>query len=139
MKDTRTPLRCAIVRIVLTAALGFVAARYLPGWLGIDRKWGIAGLTASAGLSGWIEFLLLRRGLSRRIGNVSVGVGYLSRLWVAAVVAGGVGFGIKVTAGVHRSIPEGIITLIPFAAVYLLLADPSQIRQYLRRRRVRSS
>ena len=139
LKDTRTPLRYAIVRIALTAALGFVSARYVPGWLGIDPKWGIAGLTASAGVSGWIEFLLLRRGLSRRIGNVSVGVGYLTRLWGAALVASGVGYGIKMTAGVHRSIPEGIITLIPFAAVYLLLADPSQIRQYLRRRVVRSS
>jgi putative peptidoglycan lipid II flippase len=138
LKDTRTPLRYAVIRIVLTAGLGFVSARYAPGWLGIDVKWGIAGLTASAGMSGWIEFLLLRRGLSRRIGKVSAGAGYLARLWGAALVAAGVGFGIKMTFGVHRPIPEGIITLIPFAAVYLLLADPSQIRQYLRRR-VRSS
>ena len=36
---------------------------------GIDPKWGAAGLTASAGVAGWVEFLLLRRGLNRRIGR----------------------------------------------------------------------
>ncbi len=139
LKDTRTPLRYAVIRIALTAVSGFVSARYVPGWLGIDMKWGIAGLTASAGMSGWIEFLLLRRGLSWRIGKVSVGTGYLARLWGAAIVAAAVGFTTKMTAGAHRPIPEGIITLLPFAAVYLLLADPSQIRQYLARRGARAS
>jgi putative peptidoglycan lipid II flippase len=139
LKDTRTPLRFAIVRIALTAILGYVGSKYLPGWLGIDRKWGIAGLTATAGVSGWVEFLLLRHALSQRIGRVSVGAAYLARLGGAALVAAAVGFGIKMTAGAHRPITEGLITLLPFAAVYLLLADPSQIRQYLRRRAGRAS
>ncbi len=139
LKDTRTPLRFAVIRIALTGILGYVGSKYLPGWLGIDRKWGIAGLTATAGVSGWVEFLLLRHALSQRIGRVSVGAAYLARLWGAALVAAAVGFGIKMTAGAHRPITEGLITLLPFAAVYLLLADPSQIRQYLRRRAGRAS
>jgi putative peptidoglycan lipid II flippase len=135
LKDTRTPLRFAMIRIALTAILGYVASKYAPGWLGLDVKWGIAGLTASAGLSGWIEFVLLRHALSRRIGKVSVGPSYLARLWAVALVAAAVGYAIKLTAGVHRPIVEGVITLLPFAAIYLLLADPSQIRQYLNRRK----
>jgi putative peptidoglycan lipid II flippase len=135
LKDTRTPLRFAMIRIALTAILGYVASKYAPGWLGLDVKWGIAGLTVSAGLSGWIEFVLLRHALSRRIGKVSVGPSYLARLWAVALVAAAVGYAIKLTAGVHRPIVEGVITLLPFAAIYLLLADPSQIRQYLNRRK----
>jgi putative peptidoglycan lipid II flippase len=134
LKDTRTPLRFAMIRIALTAALGYVAARYLPGWLGIDAKWGIAGLTASAGVSGWIEFTLLRRSLKQRIGAVSVGVAYMTRLWTAAVVAAAVAFAIKLTLGPHRPLFEAVIVLGPYAALYLLLADPAQIREFLKRR-----
>src|SRR5665213_351982 len=41
LKDTRTPLRFAMVRIALTAVLGYICARPLPGWLGIDPRWGV--------------------------------------------------------------------------------------------------
>src|SRR5205085_8704080 len=68
LRDTRTPLRYAIVRVALTTVLGLVAALRLPGWLGLDPKVGVAGLTASAGIAGWVEFYLLRRAITRRIG-----------------------------------------------------------------------
>ncbi len=68
LRDTRTPLRYAIVRVALTTLLGYLFAIPLPRLLGISQAWGAAGLTASAGLAGWVEMLLLRRGLNRRIG-----------------------------------------------------------------------
>ncbi|HEV7799209.1 MAG TPA: murein biosynthesis integral membrane protein MurJ, partial [Pyrinomonadaceae bacterium] len=49
LHDTRTPLRYAIVRVTLTTVLGYLCALPLPRLLGIDPKWGVAGLTASAG------------------------------------------------------------------------------------------
>ncbi len=61
LRDTRTPLRYAIIRVLLTAVLGYIAALWLPPLLGIPLRWGAAGLTASAGLAGWLEFALLRR------------------------------------------------------------------------------
>src|SRR4029079_19029183 len=70
LHDTKTPLRCAAVRVALTTGLGWVAALVLPPPLRLDRPWGAAGLTASAGLAGWVEFLLLARALGRRIGPV---------------------------------------------------------------------
>ena len=133
LKDTRTPLRFAIIRISLTAVLGFISARYLPAWLGLDPKWGIAGLTASAGVSGWIEFLLLRRALGRRIGTVHMGAAYLARLWAAAIFAAAVAFAIKLSVSYRPEI-RGVLALAPYCMIYLLLADPSQIRRYLRRR-----
>jgi putative peptidoglycan lipid II flippase len=50
LRDTRTPLRFALLRLVLTAAGGWLCALVLPGLIGVSRGWGAAGLTASAGI-----------------------------------------------------------------------------------------
>jgi putative peptidoglycan lipid II flippase len=89
LRDTRTPLRYAVLRVVLTVGLGYLFAIPLPGVLGIEAKWGAAGLTASAGIAGWVEFILLRRTLNRRLGTTGVPAGLLVRLWSAALVAAG--------------------------------------------------
>ena len=63
-----------MVRVVLTTGLGYLCAIPLPRWLGIDPRWGVAGLTASAGIAGWVEFTLLRQPLNRRIGATGLPV-----------------------------------------------------------------
>ena len=68
--DTKTPLRFALIRVSLTAFLGVICALLVPHWLGLGQKWGVAGLTASAGAAGWVEFVLLRRALAGRIGEL---------------------------------------------------------------------
>ena len=87
MRDTKTPLRYAVVRVVLTTVLGYFFALVLPQMLGLDRKLGAAGLTASAGLAGWVEFYLLRREIDRRIGRTRLVPARMVRLWGAAIVA----------------------------------------------------
>ena len=94
--DTRTPLRFAVIRVLLVTGLGYVFALVLPPRLGIAPLWGAAGLTASAGLAGWVEFLLLRRTLSRRIGATGVGAERLAKLWAAAVAGAGLGWLVRV-------------------------------------------
>jgi len=92
LRDTRTPLRFAVLRVVLTTALGYLAAIPLPGLLGVPARWGVAGLTASAGVAGWVEFALLRRGLNRRVGRTGLDPRLAGRLWLAAgaaAIAGG--------------------------------------------------
>ena len=69
LRDTKTPLRFAIVRVALTTVLGYLFALVFPKLLGIDPKLGAAGLTASAGIAGWVEFFLLRREMDKRIGR----------------------------------------------------------------------
>ncbi len=134
LKDTRTPLRFAIIRIALTTVLGYLSVKQLPALLGIDPRWGIAGLTASAGISGWIEFLLLRRALAKRIGSEPVGSVYLARLWIVAILAGATGFAIKLKIPfANRPVAAALCTLVPFALIYLMLADPAQLRKVLRR------
>ena len=86
MRDTKTPLRYAIVRVVLTTGLGFFFALLLPQMLGLDRRLGVAGLTASAGLAGWVEFYLLRREMDKRIGRTRLVPSRMIRLWAAALI-----------------------------------------------------
>ncbi|HEY2012388.1 MAG TPA: murein biosynthesis integral membrane protein MurJ, partial [Bryobacteraceae bacterium] len=90
LRDTRTPLRYAVVRVALTAGLGYLCAIPLPPWLGIEPRWGVAGLTASAGVAGWVEFALLRRTLNRRIGSTGLPATLVARLWGSAAVAAAV-------------------------------------------------
>ena len=87
LRDTRTPLRFAVVRVILTTLLGYFFALVLPGLLGLDRRLGAAGLTASAGMAGWVEFLLLRRRLEERIGRTRFVPARMARLWTAAIGA----------------------------------------------------
>jgi putative peptidoglycan lipid II flippase len=118
LHDTRTPLRYAILRVALGMILGYTVAIHLPGWIGIDRKWGAAGLTASSGLAGWVEFVLLRRTLNQRIGRTGLASSYLMKLWVGAAVGAVIGWGIKlIIPSLHPLITAGLV-LVPFGLAY---------------------
>lgn len=118
LRDTRTPLRYAIVRVILTTILGLFCAFPLPHLLGIELRWGAAGLTVSAGVSSWIEFLLLRHSLNRRIGATGLSADYLSKLWASAALAAGVGWVIHHYIGHHSPVLIAIVVLIPFGVFY---------------------
>ena len=140
LRDTRTPLRFAIVRVALTTGLGYLFAVTLPGWLGIDPRWGVAGLTASAGIAGWVEFTLLRRTLNRRIGPSGLPSSLVVRLWISALVAAGAGWGIKVAIGISRPKLDavgilGAYGLVYFAMAYLLRVEElaGALRRVMRR------
>jgi putative peptidoglycan lipid II flippase len=118
LKDTRTPLRFAMVRLAGTVGLGFPFALLLPGLLGFDAKWGAAGLTVSAGIAGWIEFILLRRTMNRRIGRTGISIGYQTRLWAGAILASMVAWGILLAAGAQHPILLALLVLVPYGLVY---------------------
>jgi len=123
LHDTRTPLRYAILRVTLAMGLGYIVAIHGPPLIGIDPKWGTAGLTASSGIVGWIEFALLRRAMNRRIGWTGLSTGYMVRLWVAAVTAAGLGWIIKLGIGPrHPAIVAGLV-LVPYGLAYFGLAS----------------
>ncbi|HEY8022575.1 MAG TPA: murein biosynthesis integral membrane protein MurJ [Thermoanaerobaculia bacterium] len=128
LRDTRTPLRYAIVRVALTTALGWFCALVLPGLLGLEAKWGAAGLTASAGVAGWVEFLLLARGLGRRIGRTDLPPSFLVRLWLAAGLAAAVAWGAKLglaaagAAGAAHPLLSGAAVLGLYGAAYFAFA-----------------
>jgi putative peptidoglycan lipid II flippase len=119
LHDTKTPLRFAIVRVVLTTVLGFVFAIALPRAFGIDSHWGAAGLTASAGIAGWVEFLLLRSRLNQRIGETGLPVRLSVQLWLCAVVGGASGWGMRYLAMGQNRYVSGVLVLAAFGSVYL--------------------
>jgi putative peptidoglycan lipid II flippase len=119
LKDTRTPLRFAILRVILTTILGYLSALPLPHLLGIDARWGVAGLTISAGVSSWIEFALLRRSLNARIGATGLAVSYLVRAWSVALIAAGVGRTIYLLGSGHlQRIVLAVLVLGVYGAIY---------------------
>ena len=145
LHDTRTPLRYAIIRVTLTGALGYVCAIPLPPLLGLDPKWGAAGLTASAGVAGWIEFALLRKTLNRRIGRTGLPFGYVAKLWLAAAVGAGVGWVIKLAIGAHHPAIIAALVLVPYGLIYFAVTAAlkvpelntvlGRVRKLARRRR----
>lgn len=136
LRDTRTPLRYAAIRVGLTTVLGYLCAIPLPHWLGINPAWGAAGLTASAGVAGWVEMLLLRRTLNSRIGRTGLAAGYVTRLWASAALGAAVAWMIR------RSLPPlhpaaiALAVLVPYGLVFLastLVSGVPEARQTLRR------
>jgi len=121
LRDTRTPLQFAILRVVLTTALGYLCAVPLPPLLGLDPKWGAAGLTASAGIAGWLEFFLLRRGLNLRIGETGLPIRLLVGLWAAALIAAAASFALGTWISLARPLAQAVLVLAPFGIVYLSL------------------
>ncbi|HEY2066018.1 MAG TPA: murein biosynthesis integral membrane protein MurJ [Gemmatimonadaceae bacterium] len=118
LRDTRTPLRFAAARVLLTGILGYLFAFPLRRALGLPAWTGAVGLTASAGMAGWVEFLLLRRAISARIGPTGIARAALLRLWGAALLAGGAGWGVMRAVHPAHQTARGIAALATFGLVY---------------------
>jgi putative peptidoglycan lipid II flippase len=140
LRDTRTPLRFAIVRVLLTTLLGYLAALPLPRLIGVEPRWGVAGLTISAGIASWVEFTLLQRGIRRRIGQVGVPLAFLAQVWVGALVAAAAARGILVAVGHRGPIILAAIVLSVYAILFfgvstlLKLPEARSMLGFVRRR-----
>lgn len=121
LHDTRTPLLFAIIHVVLTTVLGYLCAIPLPAALGVEAKWGVVGLTASASIAAWIEFLLLRQSLNRRIGRTGVSITYLLKVFTAAVVSAGIGWAFKLLLGAQHPVPLAAVVLGSYGVSYFTL------------------
>jgi putative peptidoglycan lipid II flippase len=137
LHDTRTPLRIAIIRVSLGIAFGYGLALHLPAALGIDSRWGAAGITLASGLAAGLEYVLLRRALGGRIGSTRSDWGLLGRLWLAAAAAAAAGWLVRSALPPLHPIPGAVLVLGVFGATYLggtaLLGVP-QARRLLRMR-----
>ncbi len=123
LRDTRTPLRYAVVRVALTTGLGYLCSIPLPIWIGVDPRWGAAGLTASAGVAGWVEFALLRRTLNGRIGRTGLPAALLVKLWTSAAVAAAAAWAVKIGVGFgDHPIQAAVVILGTYGVVYFAIA-----------------
>ena len=136
LSDTRTPLKFAIIRVTLTLMLGYLFAIPLPPLLGLAPKWGVAGLTTSAGLAAWVEFSLLRWSLNRRLGWTGLPRPYLARLWLMALTASAAAVAVKFS--IHAGPRLTALAVLPiFGAVYLGMAYWMEIPELDRVSRLR--
>lgn len=138
LRDTRTPLKFAAIRVTLTAVLGWIFAVEAPRWFGLSATWGAAGLTASAGVSAWLEFTLLRHALNRRIGRTGAPAPLIVTLWAAAIIAAAAGWGVKLALGPtgDRPLLGGILVIGVYGVVYFAVTAWTGIpesRRVLRR------
>jgi putative peptidoglycan lipid II flippase len=139
LRDTRTPLNYALVRVGTTTVFGYLFALPLPRLLDVNPSWGAAGLTASAGIAGWIEMLMLRKTMNARIGRTGLPASYVSKLWVSAAAGAGVAWAIKLTLPSMHPIAAAIVILGPYGLVYfgaaiaLRIPEVSPVLRRLRR------
>jgi putative peptidoglycan lipid II flippase len=121
LRDTRTPLLFAVVRVALTTGLGYVFAIHAPRWLGVDQRLGVAGLMISSSLAGWVEYVLLRRTLNSRIGWTGLSLPYTVKLFVAALAGAAAGWGLKLLVITWPPIPLAIVVLGGYGTTYFAL------------------
>ncbi|MEO8294080.1 MAG: murein biosynthesis integral membrane protein MurJ [Gemmatimonadota bacterium] len=129
LRDTRTPLRFALLRVTLTIGLGYLCAIQLPPILGLPLRWGAAGLTISAGIAGWVEFYLLRRGMNARIGVTGIPRVLVLKLYSAAGIAAAAAWGVNRILPLTRPVLVAVIVLGVYGLVYFVLAHFLKVAQ----------
>jgi putative peptidoglycan lipid II flippase len=120
--DTRSPLYAALVRVAITFATGWALVLPVRDAFGYSEAWGAFGLTASAGVAAWVEFLLLRRWLAQRIGSVPIptklGLGCLAAAALGGAIAAGASW--ILTEQLHvRAVLAALVAIPLFGAIYL--------------------
>ena len=127
LRDTRTPLNYALVRVALTTVLGYVFAIPLPKALGIPAVWGAAGLTASAGLASWVEMWLLRDTLNGRIGRTGLPLEFVAKVWGAALVGAAAAWAVKMRLPAMHPAFAAILVLGPYGAIFFAATRALQV------------
>ena len=131
MPRFRPPMRFALARVFTSITLGATFAVFGPGFLDIDPKWGVAGITIGAGLAGWLEFALLRHALQTRLGSVDLDPRVRLVLWGAALLGAGLAWGARmVNAEAPMLVRTGLVLGI-YGMTYLVVTWKAGIPEAL--------
>jgi putative peptidoglycan lipid II flippase len=133
LRDTRTPARIAVIRVLAAAALGFGLMLQFEPVAGLDfglllglqidgRSLGAVGLALGSGIAAWIEWTLLRRSLRRKIGPVGASVSAVSRMFAAGLAAAAAGWGVRLLTAALHPIPRAALVFAAFGIVYFGVA-----------------
>jgi putative peptidoglycan lipid II flippase len=135
LRDTKTPAKFAVVRVVSAAVLAFalmvqfeaVPSLGIPagvfGAVTIDgRSLGAVGLAMGSGLAAWVEWGLLRRALRKRIGTVGASASAVARMFVAALTAAGAGWGIRLVTPDFHPVLNAVLVFSVYGVVYFGVA-----------------
>lgn len=136
LRDSQTPFRFALVRVALSTSLAALLALWAPRVLPIDARWSVAGITIASGLAGWVEYTLLRRALSRRIGAVALASRVRWTLWGAAATAAAAAWGTRVLNEPTPALLRAGLVLAVFGMVYWVVTWKAGIPEAIELRRV---
>jgi putative peptidoglycan lipid II flippase len=129
LRDPKPPLHAALVRVAITFVAGWALVLPLRHQFHYTAEWAAFGLTSSAGVGAWVEFLLLRRWLDARIGRVPIptrlGFGALG----AAAIAGAAGYGAAWLCASQGARPwlTALIAVPVFGAIYLAIMGIAKV------------
>lgn len=142
LRDTRTPARFAVVRVTTAAVLAIllmtqfepIAVLGIPAGIfgGVTiggQPLGAVGLAAGSGIAAWVEWGLLKRSLRKRIGPVGAGMGAVARMFVAALVAAGAGWGVRLILPEVHPIVTGICVVAAYGIVYFAVAGLLRLQE----------
>ena len=124
--DTRTPVRIAIVSLVVSGLLS---------WL-FMRRYGPAGIAVGSSIGATLNTALNLRRLDQRIGTVLQRVDWraLGLVGLAALVAAAAAYGADQFVAAWRPIPRGIVVLgifgVAYGALTLAFRHPDAIRAW---------
>jgi putative peptidoglycan lipid II flippase len=142
LRDTKTPARYAAVRVSSAAILSLLLmTQFEPiPRLGIDagvfagmniggQPLGSVGLAAGSGLAAWIEWVLIRRALRKKLGDVGPGAGPVAKMFIAALLAAAVAWGVRWMLPEIHPILLAIFVFGPFGAVYFGTAAALRVEE----------
>ncbi len=99
--------------------LGYLFAVKLPPLLGVELRWGAAGLTLASGLAAWLEYSLLKWKLRDRIGATGIPLPYLATVGAAAVLGAMAAWAVRAVFPVQQPLIGAIFLLGTYGLVYL--------------------
>ncbi len=119
VRDTRAPARVAGLRVVVSLLVGGALMFPFDAFEAGPLRLGGVGLGLGTSLAAWLEYVLLRRKLGRKLGPHGMARGRLPRLLTAALLAAAAGHGGELLAGDLHPLFAAAGTLLPFGVVYL--------------------
>jgi putative peptidoglycan lipid II flippase len=123
LRDTRTPARIAIARVLIAGVIGGAATLLIRTRYPQYLRYGAIPLAAAAGVAAWYEWLMLRHRLARRLGHVPAGRRMVLRMIAAAVIAGALARLLYVSLPDWSPLIQAMIVLPPFGIMYFVIAS----------------
>jgi putative peptidoglycan lipid II flippase len=138
LRDTVTPARAAVVRVVVALVTGAtlmvqlepvtvfgvtIPAGSLSSFNALGLPLGPLGLAVGASLGAWIEWALLKRALAAHVGvRLGAGASPLTRMFAAALTAAAGGYAAGLALIAWHPLLEAAGVAAVFGAIYLGLA-----------------
>ena len=135
IKDARTPLKFALVRVLFSAGGGYIASTIIPPMFNLDVELGTVGLTISASIATAVEYYLLKIRSRKILGASGVPILYSCKVWFCAFFAGIGSWGLHQyvklqswdsSVFISAVLCVGVFGLIYFISAYWLRIEQAQ-------------